>query len=562
MRHCFWVIMILSLTHKSNVVIASLSKNINTVPKNIMAFHHRASNLLYVPHFSSSRLQFHSMRCGNTHRSLIEYRDSSHNSLIRNDDIKVNAAAATENKITSTRDEKYQQMMTATPLSLAPMMEVTDRHFRHLVRLMSTNTLLYSEMVTGNAIAHERRDAKNRQSDNISLNYKGKQPVPKSNILLRQSEQDVSEFGYDMTYLRRFLGQGQIDPLDDACVLQLGGCCTEMMSEACTAVMELTSRGYCDYTAINLNCGCPSPKVAGKGCFGAALMDDATLVKNVVKSMSEGCNNALPITVKCRIGTDTGFQYSKQNYYEQSDEEEYSKLCQFIETVASSDVVTDFQIHARIAVLSKKFSPADNRKVPELKYHYIRKLVEDYPELSFSLNGGIDSLMSVKRELHECKGLKGVMVGRAFAANPWTFAMADHVLNNDNSPIQLVSNKPKNRLELLKAYCQHADMEEEIWGAIKVRRFIVKAISTLFTGEHNSKFYKIALNDIAGLPKKLSLEGKSMEGQPPLSESIMNAALEHLSEEVLLMSPEESLNNLIFEEERQNNARNSILIAG
>jgi len=178
------------------------------------------------------------------------------------------------------------------------------------------------------------------------------------------------------------------------------------------------------------------------------------------------------------------------------------------------------------------------------------------------LNGGIDSLMSVKRELHECKGLKGVMVGRAFAANPWTFAMADHVLNNDNSPIQLVSNKPKNRLELLKAYCQHADMEEEIWGAIKVRRFIVKAISTLFTGEHNSKFYKIALNDIAGLPKKLSLEGKSMEGQPPLSESIMNAALEHLSEEVLLMSPEESLNNLIFEEERQNNARNSILIAG
>ncbi|KAI2491494.1 dihydrouridine synthase [Fragilaria crotonensis] len=55
------------------------------------------------------------------------------------------------------RQSKYEQLMGATKLSLAPMMEYTDRHFRHVVRLISKRTLLYTEMVAVNAISHERR---------------------------------------------------------------------------------------------------------------------------------------------------------------------------------------------------------------------------------------------------------------------------------------------------------------------------------------------------------------------------------------------------------------------
>ena len=56
--------------------------------------------------------------------------------------------------------------------------------------------------------------------------------------------------------------------------------------------------------------------------------------------------------------------------------------------------------------------------------------------------------------------------------------------------------------------------------------------------------YRIALDEIAGMPKKLMQQGKSMEGQPAISELIMNAALDNISEEVLLRSPEESYERL------------------
>jgi tRNA-dihydrouridine synthase A len=78
--------------------------------------------------------------------------------------------------------------------------------------------------------------------------------------------------------------------------------------------------------------------------------------------------------------------------------------------VSSSGVVTDFQIHARIAVLDKNFSPADNRNIPPLQYDLVYQLVQDFPHLSFSLNGGVESLQSAQNHLNTCQGLKGVMV--------------------------------------------------------------------------------------------------------------------------------------------------------
>jgi tRNA-dihydrouridine synthase A len=426
------------------------------------------------------------------------------------------------------RQAKYDQLMDATRLSLAPMMEYTDRHLRHLVRLVSSSTLLYTEMVSANALSHERRA---REEEYMAQNADASSEELRNN--------------YSDQYLRRYLEQGKIAPLEQASVLQLGGSDPKQMFEAAETVMDMTSRGWCDYTAINLNCGCPSPKVAGKGCFGAALMDEPKLVADLTRALHDGCDGRMPITVKCRIGTDSERPFSKMGYAEIDPESEYRTLCNFIETVASNGIVTDFSVHARIAVLQKSYSPADNRKIPPLKYDMVRRLVEDYPEFTFSLNGGIDSISEAQSEFDACPGLAGVMIGRSLAADPWSFSMADSLLYNKPAPAV------KNRLEILKAYGEHADWEEEHGDPTKIRRFITKAVTSLFTGEHRAKSYRIALDEIACIPKKLQAEGKSLEGQPPISELILRAAHEHLSDDVLLRSPEESYERKIYAEKKR-----------
>jgi hypothetical protein len=76
-------------------------------------------------------------------------------------------------------------------------------------------------------------------------------------------------------------------------------------------------------------------------------------------------------------------------------------------------------------------------------------------------------------------------------------------------------------------------------------------VQTLFTAEPNAKRYHISLDEIAGRPKQLHLQGKTLEGQPPLSELILNAAQEHLSDEVLLRTPEESYERKLHEEQKR-----------
>jgi tRNA-dihydrouridine synthase A len=431
------------------------------------------------------------------------------------------------------RRQKYQQLMDASKLQLAPMMDYTDRHFRHVARLVSNHTLLYTEMVAANALSYEKREKMDE--------YKAKhtQAAPEE---VRQN--------YSDEYLRRFLAQGSVEPLEGASVLQVGGSNPEQMYEAAQTVMDMTDRGWCDYTAINLNCGCPSPKVAGKGCFGAALMDDAKLVSELTTALHEGCYGSLPITVKCRIGTDTHIPFTKMGYTAMDPEVEYRRLCEFIEQVASNGIVTDFAVHARIAVLQKSFSPADNRKIPPLKYNVVHRLVDDYPELTFTLNGGVDSLSQAMDQFEQCPSLNGIMTGRAWAADPWSFAMADQLLYGAHTI-------PKTRLDVLTEYGKHADTEEGQWDPARIRRFIVKAVTTLFTGEPNAKRYRIALDEIAGIPKTLQSQGKDLAGQPPISELILNAAHTHLSEDVLLRTPEESYERLLYEDGKRSTGRTS-----
>ena len=133
-------------------------------------------------------------------------------------------------------------------LSVAPMMDWTDRHCRVLHRLMTRRAMLYTEMVTAPAIVHG----------------------PKARLL------DYSAVEHPVA-------------------LQLGG---SDPAELAAAVRIANPWGYDE---INLNCGCPSDRVQS-GCFGAVLMERPSLVADCVRAM-QGETDA-PVTVKCRIGVD------------------------------------------------------------------------------------------------------------------------------------------------------------------------------------------------------------------------------------------------------------------
>ena len=189
-------------------------------------------------------------------------------------------------------------------------------------------------------------------------------------------------------------------------ILQLGGDDAQQLAAAAQRAMEIFP-----FDGINLNCGCPSNKVAAKGCFGAALMKTPTRVAAIVDTLAEVVDVA--ISVKTRIGVDD------------LDSEEF--LREFIETVSASGNVRHFQIHARKAWLNG-VNPKQNRSVPGLNYQRVLDLVTDYPHLSFTLNGGLKSVKHVKSLLEENPGLAGCMIGRAIRDDPCAFAHVDSEL--------------------------------------------------------------------------------------------------------------------------------------
>jgi tRNA-dihydrouridine synthase A len=138
-------------------------------------------------------------------------------------------------------------------VSVAPMMDCTDRHERYFLRLISKNVLLYTEMVVDEAI--NRGDKKKLLEFNIN-----EKPV----------------------------------------ALQLGGSSPKLLSEA-TKVGEDFG-----YDEINLNLGCPSKKVE-KNKFGACLMKEPNLVADCLSKMQS--ITKLPVTIKTRIGYDNVEDY-------------------------------------------------------------------------------------------------------------------------------------------------------------------------------------------------------------------------------------------------------------
>jgi len=138
-------------------------------------------------------------------------------------------------------------------LSVAPMLDWTDKHCRYFHRLLSKHALLYTEMVTTGALIHgdvPRHLRFNVEEHPVALQLGGSEPAD-----LAQCARLGQEWGYD---------------------------------------------------EININCGCPSERVQ-RGAFGACLMNEAPLVADCVKAMVDAVD--VPVTVKHRIGIDKEESY-------------------------------------------------------------------------------------------------------------------------------------------------------------------------------------------------------------------------------------------------------------
>ena len=187
-------------------------------------------------------------------------------------------------------------------------------------------------------------------------------------------------------------------------VLQLGGSSPMSMRDAAVLAKQY------GYREININVGCPSSKVAGAGCFGAALMLEPSLVGEIASEIIAA--TGLPTTVKCRIGV--------------NDADSYESLAHFIRTVHEMSGVHHFIVHARKAILNASFSPADNRKIPPLIYPVVYTLCKDFPHLQFTVNGGITDFNSIRE--HLANGVAGTMVGRAVVDDPFYWRRVDSEL--------------------------------------------------------------------------------------------------------------------------------------
>ena len=141
-------------------------------------------------------------------------------------------------------------------VSLAPMLDWTDKHFRYLLRLVSKNIWLYSEMVTTGAILHGNN-------------------------------------------LQRFLSYNEIE---HPVTLQLGGSVPEELASCCQLAQDYA------YDEVNLNVGCPSDRVQS-GRFGASLMATPELVAECIAAMLDSVD--IPISIKTRIGIDHEDHYDQ-----------------------------------------------------------------------------------------------------------------------------------------------------------------------------------------------------------------------------------------------------------
>mgnify|MGYP001259790686 CR=1 FL=1 len=232
------------------------------------------------------------------------------------------------------------------------------------------------------------------------------------------------------------------------------------------------------YDEINLNVGCPSNRVQ-KGKFGACLMLEPELVRDCLGNMKSAVQ--VPVSIKCRLGVD--------------DNESYEFLYKFISIVKESGIKI-FIIHARNGIL-KGLSPRQNRNIPPLKYDYVYKLKEDFPDLEIIINGGIKTLDDCRDHLTK---VDGVMIGRTIYENPF-------MLKDVESDIYGSIPETNSKKDVLAKYLEY--VEKKLSEGHDLGK-MMKHLFGLSRGDRYAKSFRIKILEII---KQKSLKGQKKELQ-------------------------------------------------
>ena len=292
------------------------------------------------------------------------------------------------------------------------MMAWTDRHCRYLHRLVAPNALLFTEMVTSGALLHG----------------------PAERLLrFHQREHPLA------------LQLGGSDPRELAAAARMG-----------------TEAGYDE---INLNVGCPSPRVR-QGRFGASLMREPELVRDCMSAIGEAVR--IPVSVKCRLGVD------------EADSD--ALLQQFVATVAESGCRV-FYIHARKALLNG-LSPAQNRTVPPLQYPRAYGLKAQFPDLQFVVNGGIGAVAELDAHL---EAVDGVMIGRAAYHDPMLLAAMNlHIFG------RVLGGEPLDARAVMDDYMAY--MDKELSAGTRLND-MTRHVLGMFAGVPGARRFRQILSD-------------------------------------------------------------------
>jgi len=278
--------------------------------------------------------------------------------------------------------------------------------------------------------------------------------------------------------LEPFLGHdGEEYPL----ALQLGGSDPRTLGEAAAL-----ATAYGRYDSLNLNSGCPSGKAKKVG-FGAELMLDPPLVRQIVHEMVRRCGDSA-VTVKCRLGVDPG-------------RTAWDELLEYVHAVRDGGA-RHVVVHARTCMLHG-LSPAQNRSVPPLRYDAVHDLVAAFPDMTFTLNGGVKTFEEARHHLgHRRHGedevpvtsahpVHGVMIGREAYRNPWMFAGADAEFFRKGPQAE---GMPRTRREVLERYLVYAEdcRAKGVFGSNVCS--IVKPLHNACCGSPAERAYKHALD--------------------------------------------------------------------
>lgn len=254
----------------------------------------------------------------------------------------------------------------AAEFHVAPMVHVTHRHFRQLMRLISSRATLWTEMVHADARLLSEPEERRRRLD--------------------------------------------FHPAQRPIVLQLAGSYPGQVAEATRLALPW------GYDELNLNCGCPSEERSDEPCFGARLMQDSARAAAVAGAMCAAAGS-VPVSVKCRLAVRTPQELRAAG---SCAEDDYEALRAFVRRVSEVGV-RRFYVHARAGVLGA--TTYWNREAPPLRPELALRLAEEHPELEVVVNGGIISPADAARLRHP--RLRGVMVARAVRSRPYLWSGLD-----------------------------------------------------------------------------------------------------------------------------------------